>query len=109
MKKGLIIGIVIVILIVIVVVLLFLLIDKNIDYYSCNDDTDCISVDAGCCGCSSSGSAISINQKYEEKYIQSLSTQCAAISCIQVISDNPSCFSKPVCNNKKCELFNVTD
>jgi len=72
------------------------------DLYSCEKDSDCVSVNADCCGCNAGGAETSINKKYQNEWSEKLN--CAGIMCAMVISDDPSCFSVPACINNKCEM-----
>lgn len=59
----------------------------------CIIDSDCVKVDAGCCGCNAGDSRIAINKKYTEEWKQQLN--CTGdIACIQVVSSDPSCFDE---------------
>ena len=74
------------------------------DVRSCISNSDCIKVDAGCCGCTEGGKATSINRKFAEQWNANLTENCREIACIQAISDDPSCFAEPVCRNSMCTL-----
>ncbi|HLD98328.1 MAG TPA: hypothetical protein VI815_03300 [Candidatus Nanoarchaeia archaeon] len=72
----------------------------------CLMDSDCVKANLDCCGCSSGGKATVINKNFVNEYNDQISSECAEVSCIAVISDDPSCSDdvKPKCVNKKCEL-----
>ena len=73
-------------------------------YYACEIDNDCILVQDGCCGCGGGGKNTTINKKYEETYLNKTGLICKNVDCGAVVSNNPSCFSSPVCIQNKCSL-----
>ncbi|MBA4319671.1 MAG: hypothetical protein C0412_14820 [Flavobacterium sp.] len=75
-----------------------------IDFYSCGQDSDCISVKNGCCSCNQGGKTTGINKNLEKEWNSKLSKECRGILCPQVISNDPSCFKEPKCVNNKCVL-----
>lgn len=78
---------------------------------SCEKDSDCISLKADCCGCSSGGKAMAINKDYKKSYEDDLLKSCANTACIAVISNDPSCGAdkKPLCINYNCVLSNQSN
>lgn len=82
--------------------------DKSIavDFFSCNEDSDCIKVRGDVCGCNGRGTADAINKKFEQEWKDKLKTewQKDPITCLQIISEHPSCFKMPVCVENKCVL-----
>ncbi len=78
--------------------------EKQIDFYSCSQDSDCVSVKAGCCGCNAGGTNISINKNYKKEWESKLLEECKNLFCPAVMSDDPSCFAKPRCVGNKCVL-----
>ena len=74
------------------------------DIYSCESDADCISVDAGCCGCTQGGKATAITKNFADQWNANLTQSCKQIACIQSISDDPSCFAETRCIDKRCTL-----
>ncbi len=81
--------------------------ETEIDYYSCDVDSDCVSVKEDCCGCNAGGKAISINKKYQSEWNNGLN--CAGIMCPAVMSNDPTCSSKPKCENNKCIFGSSND
>ena len=79
--------------------------EKLTDFYSCDQNSDCISVNKNCCGCTAGGSAIMINKKFEDEWNEKL--HCREIMCPAVMSSHPSCFQKPKCENNKCVLEEI--
>ncbi len=81
--------------------------DKNESIYSCSQDSDCVLVQAGCCNCNHGGQNTAINKNHEESYINNVSSECAAVSCIAVISDHPSCSdqAEAKCIENRCEVI----
>ena len=72
---------------------------------NCNEDSECIKVDDGCCGCSSGGGATVINRNYENYWNEKLSEDCGMMGCITVMSGHWTCFATPECVNNKCILI----
>lgn len=75
------------------------------EIYICEEDRECISVSAGCCGCSSGGQATTINEDYLDYWNNKLAEDCQEIGCIAVMSNHWTCFAEPKCVNNKCELI----
>lgn len=92
------------ILSVVTVVLAILGSDKGIDMYRCVQDSDCVSVQQGCCGCYYGGKATAINKKHQDSWKDTISSQCGQRACLTVISNDPSCFKEPKCVSGACRL-----
>ncbi|MFQ6010008.1 MAG: hypothetical protein ACE5J7_02715 [Candidatus Aenigmatarchaeota archaeon] len=73
--------------------------------YSCVSDSDCVKVDAGCCGCTAGGKATAINKNFVEQWDANLTGSCKDIVCAMVMSDDPSCFAEPKCVQGECKLM----
>ncbi|GEM_PF-2829948 len=73
---------------------------------SCTSDSDCILVDADCCGCNQGGERTAINKAFESEWRKYLSCETKDIACIQVISNDPSCNenNQAICTAGKCEI-----
>jgi len=71
---------------------------------ACQVDADCTLISAGCCGCTSGGTQAAIASKNYESANARLASSCAAVSCIQVISDDPSCSKSAACVDNQCTL-----
>ncbi len=81
----------------------------GVDFYTCADDSDCISVDADCCGCTAGGKATAINKNLKDQWKNKLSIDCKDIACSAVMSGDPSCISKePRCTDNRCVLKEKT-
>ncbi len=74
----------------------------------CDSDFDCVSADAGCCGCTSGGEATAVARAYREEWLNMLAPECAAIMCPAVMSNHPSCFMRPACVGGECILVPTT-
>lgn len=61
--------------------------------FACSTDADCIKAEADCCGCNQGGSKTAINKNFESEWKQQLNCSEGTI-CIQVISNDPSCFDE---------------
>jgi len=79
------------------------------DWQACFSDSDCIVADGGCCDCYHGGTAIAINKDLKQKWEEKLLKECKGIECLDVISDDPSCFKKPECVNGVCQLAETDD
>lgn len=77
--------------------------EKSADFYSCSQDSDCISVKAGCCGCTAGGRAVAINKSYKNSWRGNCKEEMP-VMCPMVMSDDPSCFAEPRCVKNKCVL-----
>lgn len=103
MKKSVIIGIVIGI--VLLIVTGYFLLNKSVNYYSCEEDYDCVTLNSGCCGCNVGGGVVSINRNFEEEWNAKIKISCMNIPCSdKVMPMDPTCSSKSICKNNKCEL-----
>lgn len=78
-------------------------IDSITDFYSCSENSDCILVKAGCCGCNAGGNAKAINKNFKMDW-KGECEEIAPVMCPSVMSDDPSCFKKPTCVSNKCVL-----
>jgi hypothetical protein len=74
------------------------------ELYFCDNDPDCTTVKPSCCGCSSGGTAISINQKYENEWNSYMRQVCMRTGCTAVMSQHITCFSQPTCVDNRCAL-----
>lgn len=74
--------------------------DIPADYLKCEKDSECSITTSNGCNCSSGGDQVAVATKYKKKW----EGKFADISCIQVISDDPSCGKKVVCEKNKCTL-----
>lgn len=70
------------------------------DYLKCEKDAECSITTSNGCNCSSGGDQVAISTKFKKKW----ESKFADISCIQVISDDPSCGKKVACEKSKCIL-----
>lgn len=77
----------------------------QVDFYSCSQNSDCIPVNNRCCGCTMGGSVIAINKKFKDVWHKKLN--CKEIICPTVMSNDPSCFQEPKCENNKCVLMDT--
>lgn len=75
---------------------------KEENFYSCDQDSDCIKVDGDCYGCSTGGAATAINKNFETEWRYYL--DCKEMVCSQKTSNHPSCSKGPKCVDGKCVL-----
>ncbi len=75
---------------------------KNSDLYYCTSDQECVSVPAGCCSCSSGGSAVTINGAYSNYWVGEQKQKCSLIMCPAVMSHSLTCGAKPKCISNAC-------
>jgi|GEM_PF-6307345 hypothetical protein len=71
----------------------------------CNKDSDCVKVNADCCGCTAGGKATTLAMKSEKVWQQTLDVKCKDIMCPAVMSQDWSCFVEPKCIKNKCTLI----
>lgn len=74
--------------------------------FACSADSDCIKVNAGCCGCNAGGKKIAINKNFEAEWEKQLSCETKDVYCIQVISNDPSCYEQTTakCVQGQCKI-----
>lgn len=72
----------------------------------CENDSDCISVPADCCGCNAGGKKATIASAYSDEWNMQHGEDCppGQFACAQVISQDPSCLAQPACVNNGCIL-----
>lgn len=77
---------------------------KSVPFYQafCQKDSDCVKVAGDTCGCSSGGTATSVNKNFKDQWLES--TEWGMNTCLAVISNHPSCFTSPKCENFQCKL-----
>ena len=68
---------------------------------ACEQDGDCLSVAANCCGCTAGGKATVINKAYKAEYDQRSKQNCDT-RCPAVMSSHPFCGRIPVCSKGFC-------
>ena len=78
--------------------------DEIADWKICSADTDCVKVDADCCGCNAGGKAVAVNKNYKEEWEKELLEKCKDIVCPAVMSEDPSCFGAVKCVNNVCQI-----
>ena len=77
---------------------------KAIDTAECHEDTDCVLVTDGCCGCSEGGKQRAIPKKAREGYEKKRQGICKKTMCPQLMSEDATCESRAVCKEKVCAL-----
>jgi len=68
---------------------------------NCEQDSDCVETQVGCCSCRSGGKQVGINKKYLKDWEDALEKKCQDIGCITLFSCKEG---KAVCKNNKCEF-----
>lgn len=71
---------------------------------SCKTDADCKAVNDGCCGCQQGGKRIAIRAQDEKAWVTEATANCSQTVCPMVMSKDPSCQQKPVCEAGSCRL-----
>jgi hypothetical protein len=66
----------------------------------CQDDTDCVLVTDGCCGCNEGGKQRVIPRKARDAYEKKRGALCKNTMCPQLMSEHPSCVGRAVCQQK---------
>lgn len=81
---------------------------QPIDYYSCQQDTDCVKAQAGCCSCSYGGKNTAINKLYIANWMNWINSQCN-VACPASISNDWTCKSnsEAKCVLGKCEIVRI--
>jgi hypothetical protein len=72
----------------------------------CADDTDCILVTDGCCGCHEGGKQRALPRKAREAYEKKRQAICKKTMCPQLMSEDQSCLGHAVCKEKVCAVGN---
>lgn len=78
--------------------------EPDVDYFSCEEDSDCVAVNKGCCGCTAGGQAKAINKDLVDEWEKILGEECAAVACAEVISDHWTCTAPVECLENTCTL-----
>jgi len=73
---------------------------KN-SWKNCNQDSDCVEAQAGCCSCNNGGEQIGINKKYLKVWENAWNEKCRDIDCIALFNCKDG---KVVCENNQCEF-----
>jgi hypothetical protein len=71
---------------------------------SCKADADCVTVAADCCGCSAGGKATAVARSEQAAYEAAQRPRCAALACVAMMSNDPSCMAEPRCVLGRCRL-----
>ena len=74
-------------------------VNAEIDY-SCSEDSDCVKVQGGYCGCGAGGNATTINKNSQEEWMD----KWRGMACLAVMSEHHTCFEEAKCVSEKCEL-----
>ncbi len=77
---------------------------NTIDMKACSKDSQCVSVAASCCGCSSGGKNMAISSQKKSEWNKIHDEVCAKNICPMMMSNDPSCDATPVCIAGKCKL-----
>ena len=70
------------------------------DQLKCEKDSDCAVTTSHGCNCSAGGDQVAINSKNKKSWEKKFDD----ISCIAVVSDDPSCEQKVACVKNKCVM-----
>jgi hypothetical protein len=74
------------------------------DTAECHEDTDCMLVPEGCCGCNEGGKQRAIPRKARDGYEKKRQVICKKTMCPQLMSEDPSCVGRAVCKEKTCAV-----
>jgi len=77
---------------------------NDIDFYTCQQDNDCININYEYCDCNSDGKATAINKKYEKEWLEIIRNKTVGTGCYTAMSKHPTCFAEAKCIDRKCEL-----
>ncbi|MBC8134114.1 MAG: hypothetical protein H7X95_14125 [Deltaproteobacteria bacterium] len=71
---------------------------------TCKKDAECVLVPDDCCTCAESGKQHAIPKVQQGAYENARRKRCAGTMCPQMMSQDPSCSQRAVCNAGTCEL-----
>jgi hypothetical protein len=74
------------------------------DTAECHDDTECVLVTDGCCGCNEGGKQRALPKNARESYEKKRQAICKKTMCPQLMSEDKTCEARAVCKNKVCAL-----
>ena len=77
---------------------------KAAEMAECQEDTDCVLVTDGCCGCNEGGKQRAIPKKARDGYEKKRQGICKKTMCPQLMSEDQSCEGRAVCKEKTCAL-----
>jgi hypothetical protein len=75
-----------------------------VDTAECHEDTDCVAVTDGCCGCNEGGKQRAIPKRARDAYEKKRQNICKKTMCPQIMSEDQSCVGRAVCKEKACAL-----
>lgn len=78
--------------------------NESVPDFGCETDSDCIMVDADCCGCTGGGKQKAMSKLMAEDWRDNLERDCADAGCMAVMSQHVSCYSDPVCVGGECSF-----
>jgi hypothetical protein len=68
----------------------------------CLQDSECVLVNANCCGCDNNGTKTAVNKYYIGYWNERLYRRCLDASCPDAASQDLTCFAEARCINNKC-------
>lgn len=71
---------------------------------ACKKDADCVLVPDDCCSCTEGGKQHAIARSGKRAYEATRNKRCAGTMCMQMMSQDPSCSKRAVCNAGSCDL-----
>ena len=74
------------------------------DTAECHEDTDCVLVTDGCCGCNEGGKQKAIPKRARDNYEKKRHAICKKTMCPQLMSEHQTCEARAVCKEKACAL-----
>jgi hypothetical protein len=74
------------------------------DTAECHDDTDCVLVTDGCCGCNEGGKQRAVPKRARDNYEKKRRAICKSTMCPQLMSEDKTCEARAVCKAKVCAL-----
>jgi hypothetical protein len=74
------------------------------DTAECHDDTDCVLVTDGCCGCNEGGKQRALPKNARDNYEKKRHAMCKSTMCPQLMSEDKTCEARAVCKDKLCAL-----
>ena len=69
---------------------------------ACKTDSDCVLVDAHCCGCANGGESIAIHKSQKNSYMSQLKKYCSRLDLYSCLAEYRCDYFKAKCMNFQC-------
>ena len=71
---------------------------------TCHFDSDCVRVNADCCGCAMGGKTGTLSKDSQPVWEKTLKQKCVDVACTAVLSNDWTCTADVKCVKNKCTL-----